>query len=59
MLNMIRKIIYGILGLSLLASCAIENDIPYPIKEASIESIEVEGQRGAEENECIYGCYDQ
>ena len=50
MLNMIRKIIYGILGLSLLASCAIENDIPYPIKEASIESIEVEGQRGVEEN---------
>lgn len=50
MLNMIRKIIYGILGLSLLASCAIENDIPNPIKEASIESIEVEGQRGAEEN---------
>lgn len=50
MLNMIRKIIYGILGLSLLASCAIENDIPYPIKEAAIESIEVEGQRGAEEN---------
>lgn len=33
-----------------MASCAIENDIPYPIKEASIESIEVEGQRGAEEN---------
>lgn len=50
MLNMIRKIIYGILGLTILASCAIENDIPYPIKEASIESIEVEGQRGAEEN---------
>ena len=34
----------------LVASCAIENDIPYPIIEASIESIEVEGQRGAEEN---------
>ena len=50
MLNMIRKIIYGILGLTILASCAIENDIPYTIKEASIESIEVEGQRGAEEN---------
>ena len=33
-----------------MASCAIENDIPYPIKEASIESIEVEGQRGAEQN---------
>ncbi|MBS7342391.1 MAG: PCMD domain-containing protein [Parabacteroides sp.] len=33
-----------------MASCAIENDIPYPIKEALIESIEVEGQRGAEEN---------
>lgn len=31
-----------------LATCAIENDIPYPIIEAQIESIEVEGQRGAE-----------
>ena len=38
-----------LLGL-LMASCAIENDIPYPIIEASIESIEVEGQRGAEDN---------
>lgn len=41
--------LYLLLGL-LVASCAIENDIPYPIVEASIESIEVEGQRGAEEN---------
>ena len=34
----------------LMVSCAIENDIPYPILEASIEAIEVEGQRGAEDN---------
>lgn len=31
-----------------IASCAIENDIPYPIIESSIESMVVEGQRGAE-----------
>lgn len=31
-----------------MASCAIENDIPYPIIESSIESMVVEGQRGAE-----------
>ena len=35
----------------IISSCAIENDIPYPIVEASIESITVEGQRGAEQNE--------
>ena len=34
----------------IVSSCAIENDIPYPIVEASIESITVEGQRGAEQN---------
>ena len=34
----------------IISSCAIENDIPYPIVEASIESITVEGQRGAEQN---------
>lgn len=44
--------ILGILALTagILTSCAIENDIPYPIIEASIESITVEGQRGAEQN---------
>ena len=31
-----------------MASCAIENDIPYPIIESVIESMVVEGQRGAE-----------
>lgn len=31
-------------------SCAIENDIPYPIVEANIESMTVEGQRGADQN---------
>lgn len=44
-----------ILGMLTLAastffSCAIENDIPYPIMEASIESMTVEGQRGVDEN---------
>lgn len=34
----------------ILTSCAIENDIPYPIIEASIESMTVEGQRGVDQN---------
>lgn len=44
--------ILGVLALTagILSSCAIENDIPYPIVEASIESMTVEGQRGADEN---------
>lgn len=33
-----------------VVSCAIENDIPYPIVEANIESMTVEGQRGADQN---------
>lgn len=32
----------------LLASCAIENDIPYPVVNGSITDIRVEGQRPAE-----------
>ena len=44
--------ILGILALTagILTSCAIENDIPSPIIEASIESMTVEGQRGADQN---------
>ena len=44
--------ILGMLALTacILTSCAIENDIPYPIIEASIESMTVEGQRGADQN---------
>lgn len=44
--------ILGILALTagILTSCAIENDIPYPIIETSIESMTVEGQRGADQN---------
>lgn len=45
---MIKKLTYFLLGCLGLASCAIENDIPYPLQEASISSIEVEGQRAAE-----------
>lgn len=33
-----------------LAGCAIENDIPYPIVDGSIQSIEVEGQCDADGN---------
>lgn len=39
-----KNLLYTLLSVSLLFSCAIENDIPYPILEASISSIEVEGQ---------------
>lgn len=44
--------ILGMLALTacILTSCAIENDIPYPIIEASIESMTVEGQRGVDQN---------
>lgn len=44
--------ILGMLALTacILTSCAIENDIPYPIIEATIESMTVEGQRGADQN---------
>ena len=48
---MIKKILYGIFALSFLASCAIENDIPYPQIVGSITAFEVEGQRGPEDNE--------
>lgn len=48
---MIKKILYSIFALSLLASCAIENDIPYPQITGSITAFEVEGQRGPEDNE--------
>lgn len=45
---MIKKLTYFLLGCLGIASCAIENDIPYPLRVASISSIEVEGQRAAE-----------
>lgn len=42
----IKKIVAGLFCIGGLASCAIENDIPYPIVEAAITSMTVEGQRG-------------
>ena len=45
---MIKKLTYFLLSCLGIASCAIENDIPYPLRVASISSIEVEGQRAAE-----------
>lgn len=35
---------------SLLTACAIENDIPYPLREGNITAMEVEGQCDAEGN---------
>lgn len=46
-----KNILYTLLSVSLLFSCAIENDIPYPILEASISSIEVEGQRAGTDSQ--------
>lgn len=37
-------------ALAMFGACAIENDIPYPIVEGSIQAIEVEGQCDAEGN---------
>lgn len=46
-----KNLLYTLLSVSLLFSCAIENDIPYPILEASISSIEVEGQRAGTDSQ--------
>lgn len=46
---MIKKLTYLLLSCLGFASCAIENDIPYPLREASISSIEVEGQRATDD----------
>lgn len=48
---MIRKLFYNICSLALLLACSIENDIPYPLVEGAILSIEVEGQRGGADGE--------
>ena len=42
----IKRIALGLCGIGFFASCAIENDIPYPIVEATITGMTVEGQRG-------------
>ena len=41
----IKKIVVGLFCIGGLASCAIENDIPYPIVEGAITGMTVEGQR--------------
>lgn len=45
---MIKKLICYTFCILAIASCAIENDIPYPIVEGSIQDITVEGQCAAE-----------
>lgn len=47
---MIKKLIYALFCLLAVAACKIENDIPYPIVEGNILSMEVEGQRASEES---------
>lgn len=49
--ELIKKIVLGLACISGFASCAIENDIPYPIVEAAITGMTVEGQRGPEDNQ--------
>lgn len=44
------KKLYVLLSCLGLASCAIENDIPYPIVEAAITGMTVEGQRSNPDN---------
>ena len=46
----IKKIVLGLACIGGFASCAIENDIPYPIVEGAITGMTVEGQRGPEDN---------
>lgn len=46
----IKKLIYCLLCVLAFAACAIENDIPYPIVDGSILTLEVEGQCDADGN---------
>lgn len=46
---MIKKLLYTAICLLVLHGCKIENDIPYPIEEATISAFEVEGQCSAPE----------
>lgn len=48
--DFIKKIVLGLACIGGFASCAIENDIPYPIVESAITSMTVEGQRSNPES---------
>ena len=45
---MLNKVLYFIFSVFFFYSCAIENDIPYPISEGNITDMEVEGQTSAQ-----------
>ena len=47
---MTHKILYYLFCLLLVSSCKIENDIPYPIVDGSIQVFETEGQCDANGN---------
>lgn len=47
---MTNKILYYLFCLLLVTACKIENDIPYPIVDGSIQTFEVEGQCDANGN---------
>ena len=44
------RVLCGVAYIFLLGACAIENDIPYPIVDGSIQALEVEGQCDADGN---------
>lgn len=46
----IKNITHGLFCTLAFAACAIEDDIPYPIVEGSIQALEVEGQCDADGN---------
>ena len=50
---MMKRLCYYIGCILLMASCVIENDIPYPIVEGVILSIEVEGQRAGTDGQGV------
>ncbi|MBQ4161534.1 MAG: PCMD domain-containing protein [Parabacteroides sp.] len=50
---MMKRLCYYIGCVLLMASCVIENDIPYPIVEGAILSIEVEGQRAGTDGQGV------
>lgn len=45
---MLNRVLYLIFSVFFFFSCAIENDIPYPISEGVITDMEVEGQTAAQ-----------
>lgn len=52
---MLRKFVYSLACSLFMVSCAIENDIPYPLVEGAISEIAVEGLRASEDGTVASG----